>query len=527
MDQFIHFKLHWEAIWVIGKLQSAGFEAFLVGGAVRDELLGISAHKLPDYDLATNAKPEEILRVFPEAKYENDFGTVLLPYQDIWQAEELDVDTQLQSFQEKYHPKSSTSKIIDLANASKIHYSLPIPNQDTRTDFHLPPFEITTYRSQETYQHSFRKPDSLEWGSSITEDVTRRDFTINAIAVGVNAEFVSQKLSKTSRCVDTVTVPNQYLQVVDEFLGLSDLKNGIIRTVGDPVARFSEDALRLLRAIRFSVQLNMPISDTTYQAIALKKDLLQHISWERISQEFLKMLATEYPAEGIELLDETGLLAYILPELIATKGVEQGGHHTTDVWTHSLDALRCCPSADPIVRLATLLHDISKPETFKIIDGKITFYNHEVLGARVAKKVAQRLKLSKNDQQRIFILVRYHMFYYQPHNTDASIRRFMRKVGLEYIDDILDLREADRLGSGARKTSWRLEEMKRRIQEQLDQPLAVTDLAVSGHDLMQDLQLKPGPEIGKILNQLFEDVLENAELNQKDILLEKAKKLMS
>jgi putative nucleotidyltransferase with HDIG domain len=241
----------------------------------------------------------------------------------------------------------------------------------------------------------------------------------------------------------------------------------------------------------------------------------------------MKMIGSRYPAEAITLLDETGILTHILPELLQTKGVEQAGHHTTDVWTHSLDALRTCPSTDPVVRLATLLHDIAKPQTQQITDTTITFYNHEVIGARVAKKIAERLRLSRRDCDRVFTLVRYHMFYYQPENTDASIRRFMRKVGLENINDILDLREGDRLGSGARHTSWRLEEMKQRMVEQLHQPFSIQDLAIDGHDLMETFSLKPGPQLGKILQQLFEKVLDEPELNTKESLLEVAATLIA
>ncbi|PJC42517.1 MAG: hypothetical protein CO040_04165 [Candidatus Pacebacteria bacterium CG_4_9_14_0_2_um_filter_36_8] len=220
------------------------------------------------------------------------------------------------------------------------------------------------------------------------------------------------------------------------------------------------------------------------------------------------------------------MLEYILPEILEMKNVEQSGHHTTDVWVHSLDALESCPSADPLVRFATLIHDIGKPRTFAKTENGITFYNHEIIGSRMASKIAQRFKLSKKDSERFFILVRQHMFHYQPHNTDAAIRRFMRKVGLENIDDILDLREGDRLGSGAKKTSWRLEEMKQRMVEQLNQPMEVKDLAINGNDLMTELNLKPSKQLGEILNSLFEEVLENPELNSKDILLKKAKELI-
>jgi putative nucleotidyltransferase with HDIG domain len=226
-------------------------------------------------------------------------------------------------------------------------------------------------------------------------------------------------------------------------------------------------------------------------------------------------------------MDNAKLLQHILPELEQTKGVEQGGHHTTDVWTHSLDSLKECPSQDPVIRLATLLHDIGKPSTFKLKDSKITFYNHEVVGSRIADKISKRLKLSSQERKRIFILVRHHMFYYQPHHTNAAIRRFMRKVGLENIDDILDLREADRLGSGARKTSWRLEEMKTRMQQQLHQPLEPTDLKINGHDLIDEFKIKPGPWLGKLLNLLLEKVIENPKLNSKQKLLTLARELFS
>ncbi len=191
-----------------------------------------------------------------------------------------------------------------------------------------------------------------------------------------------------------------------------------------------------------------------------------------------------------------------------------------------MDALANCPSSDPIVKLATLLHDIGKPATYQLRNGEITFYNHEIVGSRIADRIGQRLHLSKRELRRLFILVRHHMFYYQPENSDAAIRRFMTRVGLENIDDILALREGDRLGSGVRKTSWRLEEMKERIVGQLNQPMAVTDLAISGHDLMAQFDLKPGPWIGAVLDKLLEEVLDNPELNTKEQLLKLAQELV-
>ncbi|MEN8253529.1 MAG: HD domain-containing protein [Patescibacteria group bacterium] len=497
-------KISKQAEFILETLEEAGYEAYIVGGAVRDLLLDDNNQRRMDYDFATNAEPEKILEIFPESFYENDFGTVMITEEDLCKQAGLNIQYPISNIQNK------SDRLINLANASKIHESLPHPSGLANSENQspsplngegLPNYEITTYRSKELYSN-FRKPEKLEWGETIEEDLQRRDFTINAMALGSD------------------------LRLVDPFSGQKDLEKKLIRAVGDPHTRFQEDALRMLRAIRFSVELNMQIDDDTFAAIKNNADLIRNISWERIRDELLKMLASNYPAEAIELLEQTNLLADILPELLEGKRVEQGGHHNTDVWTHSLDALRYCPSFNPIVRLATLLHDIAKPRTKKIINGNITFYNHEIIGSRMAKKIARRFKLSKYELDQIFILVRYHMFYYQPQNTDASIRRFMRKVGLENIDDILDLREADRLGSGARKTSWRLEEMKQRMIEQLHQPMDTRDLAINGHDLMKEFNLKPGPILGEIMQNLLEKVLDKPELNTKEKLLTEAKKLL-
>lgn len=522
-----------EALYILKTIRNAGFEAYIVGGAVRDLLINmrqaynagqssetdvqVDIEPPNDYDFTTNAKPEEILSLFPEAFYENEFGTVMITPEDLRAQFGLTEPANGEA------ESNGSARIIDIQAATKIHDSLEVP---TLEDFEKPSaadihnYEITTYRSEDAYK-DHRRPDNVVWGESLEQDLERRDFTINALALRVDDSLL-EELNGENKYIDLE--PGQF-EVIDPHNGLEDLGAGIVRTVGDPNTRFQEDALRLLRAIRFSVQLNMQIEESTFEAILKNYKLLEHVSWERIGAEFMKMIRSGYPREAMALLDETKLLEQIMPELLAAKAVEQGGHHETDVWTHSLDALAACPSKDSIVRLATLLHDIGKPVTYDDKSGGITFYNHEVVGARIAKKIGQRLRLSKKNQDRLFILVRYHMFYYQPENSDASIRRFMRKVGLENIDDILDLREADRLGSGARRTSWRLEEMKQRVIEQLNQPMAVKDLAISGHDLMSELGLEPGPKIGEILNALFEEVLDDPDLNTREILLEKAKTL--
>lgn len=516
--------------YILWKLQAKEFEAYVVGGAVRDVLRGQEISPDIDWDFTTNATPDQIQNIFLDAFYENTFGTVsITPHH-------LEAMMQADGFV-FHHPAqptpAPTERIIDMANATKVHISLEkkLPEegeeeQGIERDHGWPDYEITTFRTDGTYS-DHRRPDEVKWGSTLREDVERRDFTVNAIAMNVSLEQLREKflpLKKQGELPHLIELP---VELIDPFHGQEDLHHHLIRTVSDPVRRFREDALRMLRAIRFSVQLNYQIEEKTFQAIQSHAADIQHVSAERIGAEFMKMLASQYPAEAIELLDQTGLLSFILPELLEAKGVEQGGHHTTDVWTHSVDALAWCPSPDPVVRLATLLHDISKPVTFQRQNGTITFYNHEVIGARVAKKIAQRLRLSKIDCDRVFTLVRFHMFHYQPTMTDSAIRRFMRNVGLEHVDDILDVREGDRLGSGARRTSWRLEEMKQRMIEQLNQPMEIRDLAIGGNELMKELGLQPGPQLGRILNALFEQVLENPELNTAEKLLEMAKEMVS
>jgi len=219
-------------------------------------------------------------------------------------------------------------------------------------------------------------------------------------------------------------------------------------------------------------------------------------------------------------------MEFVIPELLSTKAIKQGGHHIYDVFTHSLEALRACPSSDPVVRLATLLHDIDKPAVAKAEGVRgVTFYNHEVSGARTAKRVAERLKLPKKDQDRVFTLVRWHMFVYESKMTDASIRRFIRRVGKENIHDMMALRIGDRVGGGSKATSWRLTELQKRIGEQFYEPLSLKDLAIDGADVMQTLNIKPSRKVGEILNTLFEEILDDPKKNVKDELIKRLKEL--
>lgn len=520
------------ALFVLFKLRQAGFEAYIVGGAVRDllrpdEATSKNLGKM-DYDFTTNAKPEEILALFADSFYENAFGTVSITAEHLLKQMGVAQDRFLE-FEPVVEAPTTSNRIIDLSQATKIHQSLKPkaeeypPPPPPAPKLSLPLFEITTFRSDGAYT-DHRRPDEVTWGTSLAEDLERRDFTINAMAVSIS-DKVLNKLDFVQTAPQLNVKPSDYT-VHDPHQGLTDLANHLLKTVGDPNRRFTEDALRMLRAIRLAVQLNFTIQDETFAAIVAHATTLEKVSQERISDELLKILASDFPAEGIELLDQTNLLEWVLAELLTCKGVEQGGHHTTDVWVHSIDALRECPSPDPIVRLATLLHDIGKPPTQAKTSDGITFYAHEIVGSRIASNVARRLRLSKKDRDRVFTLVRYHMFHYQPHDTDSAIRRFMRKVGLENVDDMLDLREADRLGSNARRTSWRLEEMKQRMIEQLHQPMSITDMAVNGHDLMEGLNLVPGPQLGLIMQHLFELVSEQPELNTKETLLHEAEKFV-
>ncbi len=533
-------EIPFEALYILHRITQAGFEAYLVGGSVRDLLLRsllksqdqTTRLEINDFDFTTNASPSQIQLLFDDSFYTNEFGMVGVAYRSLiaemtkkgYQLPSENIQTRMAAAK-----KPEPSSIIDLAKASKIHESLArqVETYEERHQEHKiqpPPFEITTYRSEGVYS-DYRRPDKVTWGKSVEEDLKRRDFTINAMAVAVKPAFLEQTFKDLTLAKSLFPVDPKNYQLVDEHHGLKDLAKKLISTVGNPDKRFTEDALRMLRAIRLSCQLQFEIEPLTFASIKHHAQLITKISWERIRQEFLKMLATDSPDKGIRLLDNSGLLQYIMPELLETKGVEQGGHHDTDVWTHALSSVKHCPSYDPIVRLAALLHDIGKPATQETRDGDITFYNHEIVSSRIADKIAKRFKLSSEQRERLFNLVRHHMFYYQPYHTDAAIRRLIKRVGLQHIDDILALREGDRLGSGARKTSWRLEELKDRIVEQLNQPLDVTDLAVDGHDLMEELNLKPGPQIGEILDELLEKVLENPELNDKQKLLKIAEDL--
>lgn len=429
-----------EVTKIIKTFEKKSLEIYIVGGAVRDILLGKMA---VDWDFTTNATPEKIKKLLPNSFYDNKFGTVGL-----------------------------------------------------ESNEGLKPFEITTYRTEHGYSDS-RRPDKVAWGKTLDEDLRRRDFTINAMALRL-APLVQQTISDA--------------HIIDPFDGQNDLKKKTIRAVGDPVERFSEDALRMMRAIRIASQLGFTIEKKTLNAIKHHSSSIHKIAKERIRDELIKTLESQHPYEGMVLFRNSGLLQEILPELEKTFGVEQkspGRHHIHDVGTHSFNSLKFCKSTDPIVRFATLIHDIGKPQTFrKLENGTITFYNHEVVSAKIAKRIAHRLKFSNKQTEKLLILVRWHQFTVDERQTDSAIRRFIRHVDKENVQDMLDLRVGDRLGGGARETSWRLEEFKQRLIEVQKQPFSIRDLKINGSDVMQELNLKPSPKVGEVLDKLFEEVVE-------------------
>ena len=433
---------------IVKKLTTSGFEISIVGGAVRQMLQG---RKITDWDLTTNANPEQIQKLFAKSFYNNRFGTVGVPILD--------------------------GQIV----------------------------QITTYRTEEKYTDK-RHPDVIVWGKTLEEDLKRRDFTINAMAL----RYAQGKL----------------LELVDPFDGQKNFKDKLVKAVGEADKRFTEDALRLLRAVRFATVLNFSIEEKTQTAIKKNAGLLSKISGERIRDELFKIIESDNTADGILLLKDLGLLAIILPELEVCFSVEQKSpkrHHIFDVGTHCVLSLKNCPSKDTTVRFATLLHDIGKAKVAKVTEeGVRTFYNHEVVGGYLAKKIADRLHLARGQKDKLYKLVRFHQFTVDEKQTDKALRRFIRNIGVEYIEDMMDLRIGDRLGGGLQQPeSWRLKLFRQRLKEVLTKPFTVADLKINGNDVMRVLGIKPGPEVGKILNELFEEVADDKNKNTKEYLLQR------
>ena len=455
---------------IINNLQKNGYEAYIVGGCVRDFLRGVEPE---DWDVATNARPEEIQKIFPKSFYSNQFFTVTVLLNDS---------------QETPRTKKQSA------------FSAGV--------------EITTYRKEAKYTDK-RHPDEIKFAKTLEEDLTRRDFTVNAMALTMNKS--PQKGAKLLKELSS-------LKVIDLFEGQKDLENKIIKAVGKPEERFNEDALRMLRAVRFSVTLGEAwiIEEKTARAIKENSFWLQAISKERIRDEMIKIIMSEGAAEGIELLRELGLLKYIIPELEKGYKIAQNKHHIYDCYEHYLRSLDYAAKKNfnRYVRLAALLHDIGKPGTKRGEGPDATFYNHEVAGAKMTVQILNRLKFPKKDIEKIAKLVRYHLFYYNPEEVgESSVRRLVRQVGPENMEELLQVRMADRIGSGVPKAEpYKLRHLKYVIEKVSQDPISVKMLKVKGDEVMRILNVPPGLRVGQVLDVLLGCVLEEPRKNQKEFL---------
>ena len=420
----------------------AGYEIYLVGGAVRNLKRGLPPD---DYDFTTNATPEQITALFHRV-----------------------IPTGIEH---------GTVTVLFKGNS----------------------FEVTTYRMDGKYSN-FRHPDSITYCKDIYEDLKRRDFTINAMAIDVRDG-----------------------RLIDVHGGMEDLKKGIIRAIGNPDERFAEDGLRILRACRFAAQLEFQIEPVTLQGMIHNRDHLKNISKERIRDELLKTMTAEHPSIAFLYMQETKILEYVLPELLEGVGVEQRDRHKFDVFHH---ALYSCDfmEKDPILRMAALLHDIGKPRCFKVRDGVNTFYGHENVGAEMAHDILRRLKFSKADENRICHLIKNHMFHYTEDWSDGAVRRFIARVGLENLSDLFKLRFADRAGAMGDKTFACTPEdiaLSRRVDAIVKETpaLKLGDLAVDGQMLLKEAGIPKGPKMGQVLNYLLEAVMDDPAMNTKEALL--------
>ncbi|PIQ66386.1 MAG: hypothetical protein COV96_01815 [Candidatus Zambryskibacteria bacterium CG11_big_fil_rev_8_21_14_0_20_42_18] len=427
-------------------LSRAGFENFLVGGCVRDLIIGRTPK---DWDIATIALPEDIIKLFPKTFYENDYGTV---------------------------------GVVD----------------ENVEDVTLRTVEVTPYRLESGYS-DFRRPDSVEWGKTIQDDLARRDFTVNALAYSIENE-----------------------ELLDLFEGQKDIEKKLIRTVGNPDERFGEDALRMLRALRLASELNFAIELETQNAIEKNSKLLEHISSERIRDEFSKIILSDEPALALDLTARLGLLKYISPEFEKGIGVEQNQAHAYTVWEHLLRSLNHSAKKNfPFhVRLAAFIHDVAKPHTRVWKNNQWTFYGHEVVGAKLARIILENLRFPKETIDKTVKLVRWHMFFSDTEQISLSaVRRIIRNVGVDLIWDLVNLRTSDRIGTGRPKeVPYRLRKYKSMIEEALRDPISVKQLALNGASIMKLTNTGPGPHIGFILEILLSEVLEKPELNTKEYL---------
>lgn len=444
-----------QIIHIISTIEKAGFEAWVVGGCVRDLFLG---RKPKDWDITTNATPEMLQSLFENTFYTNTFGTVGIVL-------------------------------------------------DGEEDESLKIVEATPYRTEGPYSDA-RRPDAVIFSTHIEDDLKRRDFTVNAFAYNPTNG-----------------------KLLDLFDGAGDVANGVIRAVGNPRKRFMEDALRILRAVRIAAELNFTIEEGTERAMQDAAPQLAKISQERIRDEFVRIINSTQPKNALELAQRLGILSFIVPELERGIGVEQNQAHSYDVYEHNLRALQ--HAADKSwsfqVRISALLHDIGKPAARRRSEEKNdwTFHGHEVVGAKMTKKILERLKFSRETIDTTQNLVRWHMFFSDPDKvTLSAVRRIISNVGKEHVENLINLRICDRIGTGRPKEQpFRLRKYQAMIAQALKDPISVTMLALDGKQLMDVTREKPGPRLGWMLHALLEEVLDDSAKNTKEYLAERAQEL--
>lgn len=444
-----------EVLEVVSTLQNKGFDGYLVGGCVRDLIL----EKTPkDWDITTNAKPEEIQEIFPESFYENAFGTV----------------------------------------------GVKTGSEDSRYSV----VEVTPYRTETTYSDN-RHPDEVKFSETIEEDLERRDFTMNAIAYNpINDELI------------------------DLYNGQEDIRSKVINTVGKASERFNEDALRMIRAVRFSSELSFAISSDILEAVEKHSSLLKNVSRERIGEEFKKIIMSDNPIIGLGLAQKLDITDYFTPVLRETFGVEQNKQaHKYDVWEHLLHSLQHAANKNYSLelRLAALFHDIGKPRSKRVDKkGKTTFFGHEVIGAKMVEDVLNDLKFSRETNKKVVKLVRWHMFFSDTEEiTLSAVRRLIVNVGKDNIWDLIDIRKCDRIGSGRPKEEpYRLRKFEAMIDKVISDPISVSMLKINGDIILKKFPVKPGPRIGWVLHALLEEVLDDPTKNTEEYLMDKTTKLL-
>jgi len=409
-----------------------GYQAFIVGGALRDSVLGNQAK---DWDVATDASPEKIHDLFHHMT--------------------------------RFHLKHGTVTLV----------------------FRGRHFEVTTFRG------------TVGYGASIEEDLAHRDFTFNAMAYDIT-----------------------HKRIIDPFGGEEDIKKKIVRAVLNPSDRFKEDPLRMMRAIRFSLQLGYSIEPQTLITISSMAQAIDRVAKERLREELLRILLVSKPSAGFNLMRRTGLLKRILPELLEGYRKRQNNYHKYTIYRHTMETVDSIDiDKDPILRLSALFHDIAKPRVRKKVKGRWRFFGHATVSAELTRELMIRLRFSNEWIDRVTHLIAHHMFDYKTSLSDRAVRRFIKRVGADNINDIIMLRKADNLAHGwGRDFEKDIEEFRNRINTQINRsyPFTISDLAVNGHDVMNIVGLQPGPKVGKILNQLLEDVIEKPKYNQRDRLIE-------